>query len=398
MWSFFYTDTPKTISRRLNHVAVYEIRCIIDVHLTKETVIYIESCSRTFINPARVFTKWRNVITVFRRIHEITIGTVLTFCHTKWLFHIFGIVEIITCWVFYLIAMDIFLEIFSWKIEKERPTFRDICIRKYLLNFCPVFFFWELLIHKAILLVYEVTTKETILTADTAIEKPTIATIHAIGTIKELLRFLTLYTLKTLFTSFTETRIHRIFAVGYTSVVETFFIEIGIKDEIAITTVTDIVRVVWILQWWYLLDMYTRDFFLKRIELGKKWSIEIKFYTIITRIIAVRKPIISEENRIFWFWFMVGDYFLPCCTAFSLVEFSFIAKCETSSLSFFRTELRGWYAIFFSWENWRHFVIKFEIFVSDDEILSREETFFRFDYFFRRKNKWRHIFIKSKYS
>lgn len=131
--------------------------------------------------------------------------------------------------------------------------------------------------------------------------------------------------------------------------------------------------------------MNTRDFFLKSIELGKKWSIEIKFYTIITRIIAIRKPIISEENRIFWFWFMIGDYLFPCCTTFSLVEFSFITKCKAPSLS------RGWYAVFFSWKNWRNFVIKFEIMIRDKKILSWKETFFGFNYFFGRGNKRGHI-------
>ena len=62
--SFLDTDASEAILRRLYHVAVDEVRGIIHVHLPEEAIVHIESCGRGFIDPACIFAKRRDIVTV----------------------------------------------------------------------------------------------------------------------------------------------------------------------------------------------------------------------------------------------------------------------------------------------------------------------------------------------
>lgn len=181
---------------------------------------------------------------------------------------------------------------------------------------------------------------------------------------------------------FTKTAIEGIFAMSYTRIIVAFFIEIRIKDEITITTITHVIGIIRVFKRWNLLDMNSRHSLLKIIILCEKWLWKIKFSSIVCRVIFIREPIITRKYRIFCLTFVVWNQLFSCCTAFSLIEFSFITKGEASLLSLFWTELRSRDLVFLPIKSRRDLVIEFEIFISDDEFFAWEEAFFGFDDFF----------------
>lgn len=380
--------------RGLNHVTVDEIRRIIHIHLSKETIIHVETCGRCLIDPTRTFSKRRDIVAVFGSIHEIAKSTILTFGHSKTLLHIAHIVEIITYGILYLCPVNKFFDILLWKIHEKLPTFSYIAITEDLFHFFFVRNFCELLIHETILFAHQVAAKKAVLATDTAIEEPAITTIDTVSAIKKFLWFLALNTLKTLLAMFTETAIECVFAMRYTRIVIAFFIEIRVEDEITIPTIAHVIGIIRVFKRWNLLDMNSRDSLLKIIILCEKWLWEIKFSPVVCRIILIGEPKIPWEYRVFCLTFVVWNEFFSCGTAFPLIELSLVTKGETSLLPLFRAELRSRDLVFLSKKSGRDLVIEFQIFIGDDEFFAWNETFFDFDDFLGRENRIGHKYIK----
>gem|GEM_PF-6524441 len=114
-------------------------------------------------------------------------------------------------------------------------------------------------------------------------------------------------------------------------------------------------------------------------KLLKKTSPEIKIPPILHRIPLITPPeilVIDFERLV---WRVDGDNIPPCGITLAFVEFAFISKREPALLTTIWTERWSWNLVFLSVENWRDFLVKFEILVRNRKGNRTMTTGFGFD-------------------
>lgn len=227
---------------------------------------------------------------------------------------------------------------------------------------------------EAILTILKPVWKETIRTVITEETKCAFIGIYTILTFVAVLTTLYLIRIKTIFTVNDPFWIVDMFWVGS---IDT---EITIFDMICVICKFGIFAI-------FCKEIDARHLELKFSELPKKWCIKIKLHAVIHRRPIISPPYFLVVDCIRFIWRVNWDNLISRLVTFPVVEFPFISKCETSSLSLIRTECRTRYEILLSRKYWRNFFVKFEIFISYEKFLSAQTADFLFDDFLVGRNE-----------
>lgn len=74
-----HTDASETILGCLGEIAIQYVRYVVESVIPEEAIVGYMSCSRCFVDPARIFSKRRDIIAILRGVHEVAVCAVFAF-------------------------------------------------------------------------------------------------------------------------------------------------------------------------------------------------------------------------------------------------------------------------------------------------------------------------------
>lgn len=211
-----------------------------------------------------------------------------------------------------------------------------MCIIRKFLFLCLVFFFRELFIAYAVLLVSEIETKETIMTITTVITKSYIMTVFEIETIDTLVTFFWIDNIKTSFTFKRKNSIECILTIENTVWISIMFAPHNTMREITITTKPTIIAefAILIIESWI---MWQRTSPEEYFRLGEKWLIKIH---LCWRGKCRCIPFVFVPYRIGAIWTKYRDDIAPCFITSTFMERPM--RPESTEMSDTKIGEKGW--------------------------------------------------------